>query len=136
MLDANSAPSAARPGQVQIDRPRADVAAAGQRDHSPAPPRHERPQHAEAGPHPPHQSYSARGRSGIDVSIRSVPSSTAFDLDPQLAQQQCQRVDVDDVGNAFEHHGPSARIEAAMIGSAAFFDPLGRHATVAAERRR
>ena len=42
--------------EVQIDRPVADMAAAGQRHHRPATTGQQRPEHAEASPHPPHES--------------------------------------------------------------------------------
>ncbi len=63
--NANLGAQGGQARQVQIDGPRADVAAAGERNHGPAPPRQQRPQHAEAGAHAADQFVVGAGRRGV-----------------------------------------------------------------------
>ena len=62
VIQADVGPEGRQAFQVQIDGPHADVASAGQRHHGAAAPCQQRTEHAEARPHPPHQSFLRSNR--------------------------------------------------------------------------
>ena len=137
VLQPQVGPQGGQALQVQIDRPVADVAAAGQRHDGPAAPGQQRPQHAEAGPHPPHQSYPARTGARIDrlqAAARRRASTSLARPDVRAPRPgSARRLSR---GTPSSRTGSSARIAAAMIGSAAFFDAASADRRRAEARRR
>ncbi len=111
--------------QVQIDRPVADVAAAGQGNDGPAAPGQQRPQYAEAGPHPPHKSLRRRTGVGSAVSNAMPPSTWATAIPRCRSTRACVCTSAS-CGTFCSCTGSEAKMAAAMIGSAAFFAPLQR----------
>ena len=109
--------------QVEIDRSVADAAAAGQRHDRPAAAGQERAEHAETRPHPPHQPPSARTGRGSAVCSRSSPSVHATAMPRSSSTRASVRTSASR-GTRRSVTGSPARIEAAIIGRAAFFDPL------------
>ncbi len=75
--------------QVQIDRPVADIAPARQRHDGLATPRHERPKHAEARPHPPHESFRGVDRAAIDGRQHEVGDGPDFRVNENGAVPFC-----------------------------------------------
>ena len=84
---------------MQIDRPVAEAAAAGQRHDRPAPPCQQRPEDAESGPHPPHQGIPRPHYAGIDQ-CQHQALAVAGNVDAQLTQQPPHRADVGQARNA------------------------------------
>ena len=86
-----------QPLQMQIDRPRADGAAAGQRHPGLATARHQRPQHQDAGPHLAHQIVGRGGAGdlpGGHLQYMAGAGIAHADLHPMLHQQLHQRGDI------------------------------------------
>jgi hypothetical protein len=97
--------------QVQIDRPRADRAAAGQRHRRLAMAGQQRPEHPKAGPHPPHQIIRSAAVDDIaggemeglahDVAVmRALAVHRA--VDAMIAQDARQHRDVGEVGHVLQ----------------------------------
>ena len=123
-------------GQMQIDRPRTDPAAARQRHHGPAAACQQWPQHAKAGPHRPGQPRRNFDRSV--VGHRQVPEGTTpptrtrrsagwstrerFRRPSTPARAASPRTSPSR-GMRHSSTGCSANSDAARIGSAAFFEP-------------
>ena len=99
-FDADLGPERPQPLEMQVDRPIADVAAAGKRDAGFAPLGQQRPQHAETGPHPADKLVIGDVRSSIDDAQRQLVAAAARDAGPQRFEQGRQRVDVDQAGHA------------------------------------
>jgi uncharacterized membrane protein YeaQ/YmgE (transglycosylase-associated protein family) len=104
VLDPQIGPQGHQARQVQVHRPWTDVAAAGQRDHGLSPPGQERSQHAEAGPHPPHQLVVGPDRLGIDGPQHDRVILGPPDLDPELSKEQREGIHVGQPGDAFQPH--------------------------------
>ena len=70
VFEAQVGPQRGQALQVQIDRPVADIAAAGQRHDGPASPGQQRSEHAEPRPHPPQQYFR---RTDIVIGGADIP---------------------------------------------------------------
>jgi hypothetical protein len=101
-LDPEVRPQGGQSLQVQVDGPGADVAPAGERDHGPAAPGQQRPQHAEAGAHPPDPLVTGADRPPIHRLQERRAVGRSHHLKAQFAQHQRHGVDVSQPRHALQ----------------------------------
>src|SRR5205807_2311193 len=93
---------------VQVDRPRANGATAGQRHASSSATRHQRPKHQRRSPHRLHQlvgSFRRNQRAAADCGAMLSPSVTKFYVRAHFRQQLTSGLNVAHLRNVFQDNG-------------------------------